>query len=902
MTIRAPQAYRALLLLFPSRFRRDFGSQMEELFATMLTERGRTPFLRLRVWMGAVADVCAQAVGERLKQLGGAFRPPARPHQRGPRYRATFIQDVRYALRGFTRSPGYAAAFVVTIGLGIGANTAIFSVINGVLLRPLPHDDGDAIVLLEQPATMSGFDYNATFSVPEIIDYREQASTLDGFAQYSSMTFTLLGYGEPRRVRAAVVSGNFFQVMGLKPVLGRVFDQRDDDPEAGAVAVLSHEFWSSTFAADPEVLGTTVQMNERTVTVVGVLEPAPQYPGAQDIFVNTVSSPHHLGAAMNHERRHRMTSVFSRLRPGTTVADAQADLGRISTRLHEAYPEAYPADQHYGIRVVNLRDALTQNARPTLLILMCTAAFVLIIACANVANLTLTRLVRRERELAVRSALGAGRGRLRAQLLVENLLLALAGAAVGLLVARLSLEFLVALAARYTPLAADITIDAPVLLFAVAVATAAAFVFAWGPGLPGLRNLAASLTESGGGRSSASPARRRVQRGLVVTQIAVSFVLLVGASLLVRTLVNLNRVDPGFDPEHVLTLNAPNVPGRNGEGRRVFFDEAMRRIGGHPGVRSVATAMVTPLRSSPMNHEIRIEGREILPGQRAPTADYRSVSPDYFRTVGRSIVRGRTFTPSDDQNAPSVAIISQSMADFYFPDENPVGKRIAWDWGSMGMGGSGTDWKTIVGVVSDSRDYGLDQEAIHAVFQPYAQEPIGTGILVRTVGAPAAVARDVIAILREIDPDQPVEGVATLEQLKADSIAPQRLNATMFGMFALLALVIAAVGVSGVLAFSVSQRRHEFGIRLTLGAESGTVLRMILREGAVLASIGLLLGGGAALALSRFLSGLLFEVTPTDPMTYGAVAVALLAVAVGASMVPARRATHVDPIDALRAE
>ncbi|MCZ6916930.1 MAG: ABC transporter permease [Gemmatimonadetes bacterium] len=896
-----PFAYRALLLLFPRRFRREFGKQMEDLFARMLRDRAPTRAVRARLWTKAITDIVVHAGVERMIQFRSVLSRSPEP-RRPRRHRAAIAQDIRYALRGFVRSPGYTAAFVVTLGLGIGANTAIFSVINGVLLRPLPHDDGDAIVHLAQPVTMSGFDFNASFSIPEITDYRDQSSTLEGFAQYSSMTFTLLGYGEPQRVSTAVVSGDFFQVMGLRAVLGRTLDGRDDGAAVDAVAVLSHEFWSGTFGADSTVLGTTVEMNDRTVTVVGVLEPVPPYPNEEAIYVNLASSPHHLGATMNHNRTHRMTDVFARLRPGVTLSVAQAELEEIAARLHETYPEAYPADQRFRIEATSLRAALTRDARPTLLMIMGAAGFVLIIACANVANLTLTRLVRRERELAVRSALGAGITRLRGQLLIENLLLSLTGAALGVAVAAVGLDLLIAFAARHTPLAAGIGLDGTVLLFTMAVATGAAFLFAWGPGLLMLRDLSTSLGESGG-RVSASLARRRVQRGLVVTQLAVSFMLLIGASLLVRTLINLSQIDPGYDPQNVLTMAVPNMPDRSDAASRIaFFDEAILRIQNHPAVRSAAVAMVTPLRNSPMNHNLRIEGRDLLPGQAAPNADFRSVSPDYFHTVGIPLVRGRTFATTDHADAPGVVILSQSMADHYFANQNPVGRRLAWDWGSMRMGGNEQDWKTIVGVVADTRDYGLDQAAMHTVFQPYAQEPWGNGLLVRTVGEPETITRDVIKILRELDPNQPVEHVATMEQLKSEWIAPRRLNATLFTAFALLALIIAAIGVSGVLAFSVSQRQHEFGIRLTLGAERGTVLRMVLKEGATLAGIGLALGATGALLLSRFLSGWLFEVEPNDPVTYAAVAAALLLVAVGASVVPARRATHVDPVDALRAE
>jgi putative ABC transport system permease protein len=867
--------------------------EMEQVFAQMLRDAASSPARQARLWIRGTLDVLAHAGIEHMKRLKPGPLHDHRPGRRSA-WSSSLLEDLRYGARGLIRAPGYSVAFVVTLGMGIGANTAIFSVINGVLIRALPYDDADDLVYLEQPALVSGFPYNATFSIAEVADYRRQSTTLEGFAQYSQMSFTLLGRGDPRRVSTAVVSGNFFSVLGAQAAIGRTMGIGDDDATALPVAVLTHSSWADAFDADSGAIGSTFQMNDRTITVIGVLEPIPVYPAESEVFVNVAASPHHLSAAMTHDRQHRMTHVFARLRPGVTLHDAQAELERIADGLHHAYPDAYPVASRFGIRAMRLHEALVGKARPTLYALMGTAVFVLIIACANVANLSLTRVVRREREIAVRAALGATASRIRLHLLTETTILAVIGAGLSLTIAWLSLGILIPLASRYTTLTEGIQIDGLVLTFAGITAMAVAFVITWGIPIP--REPAHAMA-AGGGRTSDSRARRGVQRVLVVAQLAVSFMLLIGAGLFLQTLLNLSRVDPGFDPQNVLTMNLPAARGMNMDEEKAFFEEVIRRIEAHVAVRGAAVAMVTPLRGSPMTHNIQVEGRPLQPGQSPPTADFRSVSVDYFAVVGMPLVRGRTFTSTDRADSPPVVIMNQSMAQFYFPNEDPVGKRIAWRWDDAS---EELQWKTIVGVVADSRDYGLDQGVIHAVFQPYAQEPWGNALLVRTIGAPASVARDVVTIIREINPQQAVENVATLEQIKADSIAPRRINATLIAAFAALAVVIATVGVSGVLAFSVSQRRHEFGIRLTLGADRFRVLRMVLGEGARLALLALVIGSVGALALSRMLMRFLYGVTPTDPVIYGSVALVLFTVSLGAAWIPARRATSADPLDALR--
>ncbi|MFB3111367.1 MAG: ABC transporter permease, partial [Gemmatimonadales bacterium] len=509
----------------------------------------------------------------------------------------TPIQHLRYAVRSLFKSPGFTLAFVLTLGLGIGANTAIFSVVRGVLLRPLPHAEGDRLVYLRQSAELAGVD-NILFSVPEILDLRSAAETLTGFAEYSALTFNMLDQGEPAQVLAGIVTGNYFDVMGLRPIMGRAFDSGDDGEVAAPVMMLSHDYWMSALGGDPDVVGNTVRVNGRTSTIVGVLQAAPLYPEGTDVFVNMVTSPHHLSATMVHGRTHRMTEVFARLTPGNTAQTAQVELAQIAAGIHAEYPEAYQEASGYRISITPLRDVLTQRAALTFYVLLGTAAFVLIIACANVANLTLTRSIKRERELVVRAALGAGTARLRRMLLAENLLLSFAGAGIGLILAYTGVDLLVAFAERLTPRAAEIRLDGLVLGVTLLVAVGAAVAFAFVPSLPEAGAMGTVIAQ-GNTRTTGSLARTRIQRGLVVAQLAVTFVLLTGAGLFVRTLVNLYAVDPGVDLENVLTMEVPaTTAGRTDAQILAYYEQMRDRVAAVPGVEEVGIGSSIPLRST----------------------------------------------------------------------------------------------------------------------------------------------------------------------------------------------------------------------------------------------------------------------------------------------------------------
>ena len=806
------------------------------------------------------------------------------------------LNDIRLALRTLPRMPGFSLAFILTLGLGIGANTAIFSVINGVLLRPLPYPEADRIMHLRQPQVSAGVE-DTSFSFVEVADYRTQSKTIDQFIEFGDWTFNVLGRGEPHRATGGLVTPNFFQLLGARPHLGRMLQPSDEGRTAQPVAVLTYGYWQRVFGSDPTVVGQILDLTVKKALIVGVLEPGSHYATArkQDFYVNYAANDHYVGASMQDERRHRMTDVYARLAPGATIGAAQAELRQIAARLHDGFPDAYPKSRGFDTIVTPWKDELTARAKPTLIILLVTTVFVLVIACANVANLTLTRLVQREREMAIRAALGARGARLRRQLLAENLVLSIVGGVLGLGLAVAGLDLLTKYAGRFTNRTGEIALDGWVLTFTLVVSIVLALVFAWAPRL-GFLNDPVRAMASGGGRSTGGIGRRRAQRALVVSQLAASFTLLIGAGLLTRSLLQLYAVDPGFDLANVLSLQAPDFSGFNRERRLQFSRDVLDRVRGEATVQSAAMASAAPLAGSfPQQQEFQVEGADLEAVATAPRTVTRVISTGYFETVGTRLKAGRGFQPSDSATAPPVVILSDSMARYYFKDQNAIGRRISWKLFS----GNWSPKAEIVGIAADSRADGIEQTPLHTMYQPDAQTNAQSTLLVRTA-ATDRIAPRVVETIRSLDPNRPIDHVQTLEEIRDETIAPQRLNATLIGLFALLALAIATVGVAGVLAFSVSQRTNELGIRLALGAERQTILRMILGEGAAMAAIGLVIGGLAAIPLSRLLSGLLFGVEPVDLPTIAVSAVLLVLVALVAAWIPARTATAVDPMTALR--
>ena len=589
----------------------------------------------------------------------------------------TTLLDLRYAIRSLSRSWGFSALVVVTLGLGIGANTAVFSALRGVLLRPLPHRSGGELVYLRQSAELTG-ENNVRFSVPEVIDYRDGATLLTGFAEFSAMTFNMIGHTEPVQVTTGIVTGNYFDVLGLGAIAGRTFDAREDGPAAEPAMVLTHEYWMRMFGGAPDVVGRRVRVNGQALAIVGVLQPAPHYPQRTDVFVNMVTSPHHLSATMVQGRTHRMTEVFARLTAGTNVAQANAELAGITSRVHDDHPDAYETGAGYQVVATPLREVLTGEARLTLQLLMATTLLVLLIALANVANLMLMRLVGREQELAVRWSLGAGAWRLRRLLLMESGLLAVAGAGLGLLLAWPAVGLLVRLAERLTPRAAEIRVDGAVLGFTVVVALAVACALAFAPSLGRLRTLGTSAALKDG-RATPGGSRRRAQRGLVVAQLAVTAVVLTTAGLLARTLLQLQAVDPGLEPEGVLTMEVPiEGAGRSPGDVLTLYEEMRRRMAALPGVVGVALGSNVPLRSSDFMLDVAVDDRPLRPGEPTPRAEYRTASPEYFEVAGIPLLRGRAFVSTDRGETERVAILTQSLADRLFPDRDPIGRRVAW--------------------------------------------------------------------------------------------------------------------------------------------------------------------------------------------------------------------------------
>jgi predicted permease len=868
-------------------------------------ERDMDQELRFHLEMEIEANVkrgmgLAEARRDAMLKFGGVekFKEECRD-VRGAPLVESLLQDVRYGARILLRNPGFTAVAVLTLGLGIGANTAIFSVIYGVLMKPLPYRDGNQLVIVQQQAPLAGVN-NVPFSVKEIQDYREQNQTLNDVVEHHTMSFTLLGGQEPQRVQTGVVSANFFDVLGVKPLLGRTFVDADEQHGADAVLVLSYQYWRGSHGGDPDIVGRVFQMNNRPHTVIGVLPSIPQYPNEQDVYMPTTQCPARASEQFKANRNARMMSVFGRLKPDVPVDQAQADLSTLAGNLQKQYPDSYPANRGYATSVVSLQEELTRRAKPTFLILLGTAGLVLLIACANVANLTLARLMRREREMAIRAALGAGRGRLIRQLLTESTLLSIGGGALGLLLAAGGLQLLVSFAARFTTRAGEIRIDGLVLLFTLLISVATGLIFGLMPAFTSDQHLTGALKE-GGGRSSAGLRRQRVRNALIVAQVGVSFVLLIWAGLMLKSLIKLQRVNPGFNPERVLAMRiSPNWSRYNtNQDTRALLLRILDKTRAVPGVLSAALGSTFPMNqlgitNGPTYRGFQIEGRPLQEGELAPQADFRAASTDYFETIHQPLVVGRTFDDGDDDKAVPVAVINHATARHRWGDEDPIGRRITLDGGQT--------WLTVVGIVGDVRQYGLDHEPADEIYVPLAQAGFGGYLLVRTAADPLSMTNLMREAVYQVDSDTAVDRVQTLEQVRSDAVASPRLTAILLAMFAGLALVITAAGIAGVMALSVNQRTHELGVRLALGATPGKVLRMVMKQGMVFVLVGLSVGVVGALLLGRLMSSLLFAVEPTDPVTFLLVGLVLIGVAGAACFVPARRVTSIDPMLALRNE
>jgi putative ABC transport system permease protein len=813
-------------------------------------------------------------------------------------------RDLRFAARGLWRSPGFTAITVATLALGIGANTAIFSVVNAVLLRPLAYRDPAQLVALRGVVEVRGLN-DVRNSAPEYQDFRSEIPALADVAAAWPININLTDLGDPERIQASVVSSNYFQVLGTAPALGRDFTPEDDQGRIGYVAIISWDLFQHRFGGDRSVIGKTVRLDDDPMTVIGVMPRGFRHPLESGDSPMEVWAPVELGNADPQfigDRRARVFEVIGRLKPGATVAEAQAQLDALSTRLESRYPEVYPAALGWRAAALPLSERVVGDVRPALLVLLGAVAFVLLIGCANVANLMLARATGRGREIAIRTALGGDRPRLIRQLLTESLLLAALGGALGLLLAVWGTSALGRLAALYLPRAREIAIDGPVLAFTAVLILVTGIAFGLFPALQASRpDLQDVLKDSAKG--SAGGGRTRMRAVLVVAEVAVALVLLAGAGLLLRSFQRLVAVDPGFDPERLLTMQVwLPVPNDNAKGRyftqqqRVgFYDRAVAAVRQVPGVTGAALVSRLPY-SGRNDARFKIEGRPVADAQLLPSAEVRLVSPDYFRTMAIPVLQGEAMPDGVDSLSSTYAMVNRTLAEREWKGQSPIGQRIQL----VGFGGPTA---TIVGVVNDVRQGAPDQPPLPEFYLSYrlvaGQE---MSLVVRTAGDPDALADRVVQSIRSVDPTQPVFGVKSMARLLANAEAERRFSLLLLSLFAAIALLLSSLGIYGVMAYSTSQRRHEIGIRMALGAATPDVLRLVLHQGMRLVLLGLAIGLFGAWAMSRVLAGQLYGISPRDPFTYVAVALLLGTVAFAATWLPARRATRVDPMISLRSE
>jgi putative ABC transport system permease protein len=815
-----------------------------------------------------------------------------------------FFRELRYAARSLMRAKGLSVTVIFTLALGIGVNAAIFALVRGVLLRPLANRDEDRLIYIRQSARGLGVD-NMAFSVPEIQDLREGVKSLSSIGDFSTIGFTLVGLGEPREVRAGVVGGSYFEVMGLHPVLGRLLDMRDDGPNAPGAMVLTYRFWTTALNSDPSVLGKTVRLGTRSATIVGVLEPSVPYPAETEIIANVVTSPHHLSATMVTGRVHRMTELFARLAPDVSLEQARAELRTVHANMMKDHSESYSPNGDIQINAVLLRDQITSRAKTVLWVLLAASALVFVIACSNVANLILARTVRREGEITIRAALGASTGALRRMLLAESLLLCGAGAALGVVSAQPMLTILARYASRFSVRALDLTLDYSMIWVAVLLAVIASILLAFVPRLPSGDGSNAISLASGGLRITRNTARR--QRIFAVTQIAASFMLLAGASMLIKTLLSLQAAQAGFETRQVLAINVPVMSyGKTDQQVVDFYRETIRRVGELPGVDRCAVGLLTPWRDADTlgpQFQFSADGHVRASDEEDPRGRYRVISPGFFDALGVQIIAGRDFNDNDRKGSEPVVIVSQSIAQRMFPNQDAVNRHIMWTDPVMKFVGINTEPRRIVGIAADIDDEHVVPGPAMTIYNAFGQEELfGGRLFIHAHGNPYALVSPITSIIRDMSADQVVERAATLEDVRAEVLTPNRLNAVVFGVFAAAALVIAIVGVAGVLAFSVSGRIREFGIRLAIGAQPRIILMGVLSEGVVIAVSGVVAGAAGGFALAKLVGSYFEEMQLPGAAPIIGSAVILLAAAVTASALPAIRAARVDVTQVLRSE
>ncbi|HSO76107.1 MAG TPA: ABC transporter permease [Blastocatellia bacterium] len=802
-------------------------------------------------------------------------------------------QDLIYAFRMLYKNRGFTAVALLALALGIGANTAIFSVVNSVLLRPLPYRDPQRLIMVFQNYQQRGGPEREWASPADFRDFRDQAGSFENVAALLGWQPTLTGRDEPEDLQGAAVSHDTFAMLGVEPVLGRGFAADEDRAGAERVVVLSHELWQRRFASDPLIIGKNLTLAGESFTVIGVMPSRFSFPILTGTEIWRTVTPV-LAAQPGCDRGCVILRLIARLKTGVTLDAARAEMNAINQQMAERYPDT---NKGVGSTLVTLHEQLVGDVRPAMLVLLSAVALVLLIACANVANLLLARAAAREKEVAIRAALGATRARLIRQHLTESLLLAVLGGAFGLLMAFWMVDLLVSFAPDGTPRLDEIAIDKSVLAFTFGVAVLTGLIFGLAPAVLSSRTNFNNALKEGGRDTSATSRGNRVRSALVVSEVALALMLLVGAGLLIKSFVNLQRVDPGFNPRSVLRadviLPRTRYPDRNQPA--AFYKQLLDRVTAMPGVQAAGAVSTMPLGGGGTDSDFGIEGRPPAEPGKPQVAWFSSATPDYFRAMGIRLLRGREFLESDNAAAPRVAVISEAMAQRYFPDEDPLGKRLVF--------GGGKDLREIVGIISDIKFFGLNKDARPSMYFPHAQTPSrGMSLLVRTEGAPMTLAAAIRAQVSELDRDLAVSNVMTMEELVAGSLAEPRFTLLLLGVFAAVAMLLSAIGVYGVVSYSVTQRSHEIGVRMALGAQMRDVLKLVVTEGMTLVMAGVAIGLAAAFALTRVMESLLFGVSATDFTTFAFTSLCLAIVALGACFVPARRATKVDPMVALRYE
>jgi len=806
----------------------------------------------------------------------------------------TIFQDLRYGIRMLLKRPGFTLVAVLALTLGIGANTAIFSVVNGVLLRPLPYTNPDRIVTIWEPSRDG---HTLGLTDLEYFDYREQNHVFEEVAAFATGSANLTGSGEPERVVATWASAGLFPTLGVEPALGRVFTAEDDKPGGAQVVLVTNGLWQRRFGSDPNIIGQQVSFNGVNRTIIGVM-PRSFYFDNKDV---QLWLPLRLDRA-DLSPGDRSYNAIARLRSDVTLERARVEMNSLAAQLAEEYKKRYPkgVNSTQSVNLIPLHDLIVGEIRPALLVLLAAIGFVLLIACANVANLLLARAEARQKEIAIRIALGAGRRRIIQQLLTESVLLSLVGGATGLLLAFWGVEALLAIAPPSIPRTSEVSVDVTVLIFTLGISLLAGILFGLVPGLQSSKvDLHASF--KGGRGSIGDRGRRRTRRLLVVSEIALSLVLLVGAGLMIKSFWRLMNVDPGFNPANVLTAQIALPPSRYPKFQQVdsFYKQLLERVEALPGVQVAGTVTALPLGGNNSNASFEIEGKPRSPDDAPQNADYRMISENYFRAMGIPLLRGRYFLQSDQESAPAAVIINEAMTGFW-SGEDPLGKRI-------NLGVPGSPWLTIVGIAKDIKHKGLDLKPKPEMYFLHSQNAYGAlgiaramTVVARTSSGPITLAAPIKSVVHDLDKDLPLARIQTMDQVLSNSVSQPRFTMLLLSVFSVLALVLAVVGVYGVVSFSVAERTQEFGIRMALGANARDVMKLVLREGLIIVSTGVTIGLALSLVVTRLISSFLYNVRPSDPLTYLAISLLLLGVAIGACFVPGRRATKVDPMEALR--